>query len=700
MGWQPLTRSDPRTVGGYALLARLGSGGMGAVYLGRSAGGRLVAVKVVHEDLAAAPPFRERFAREVAAARAVSGAYTAPVVDADPAAAAPWLATAYLPGITLQEAVTKHGPLPSVWPLAAGLAEALAAVHRAGVVHRDLTPSNVLLLADGPRVIDFGIARAADGTAVTRTTGFIGSPAFLAPEYVNGQTSGPAGDMFSFGAVLAYAATGRVPFGEGPPHLLLYRVVHERPDLSAVTDLHLRGLLAACLDRDPRARPTPEQILATLGSVARPDGKWLPDAVLSDLAELTRAAEHPPTPADDRVHQSADATARGRRISRRALLAAGAGAAVVALCAGTGTGTYELVEAAQTNRWIFKKGGAIALAGGLLFVATSDSTLYALDAITGTTRWQAGLNSAGTLNVVVAHDIVYVLKQRGVEVFRVSDGQNPWAQSTPATGMATVAGANMYFTDDTGVNAVDATTGEYRWRYAAREVGFITPVVSGSLVVAAGFDGTVYGIDAQSGQALWTFKATGQFSEAGLAADAKRCYFGGGNGPLLAVDLQTGKQAWSAPAGSSSSPLLIGDTIYAGESSGNLLAYDAATGKQRWPFPGQQGTDNSGSEGVPTVIGDTAVFYGAPRQLYAINTKTGVRKWDFDLGDTSLSETPPAVLDGVVYATSDKLLAIDVRTGKQIASRPVGDLPERTLASMDTVYVASLEDVTAVKAVR
>jgi len=248
---------------------------MGRVFLGQSPGGRLVAVKVIRPELAQDPDFRNRFAREVATARTVSGIFTAPVVDADLTAPQPWLVTEYVDGPSLADAVTGPGPLPlgSALALAAGLAEGLAAIHAAGVVHRDLKPSNVLLARDGPRIIDFGISRAADATALTRTGWVSGSPGFMSPEQAEGLEAGPASDVFSLGAVLAFAATGREPFGTGPATALLYRVVHAPPELGLLP-LPLRPLVERCLAKDPRQRPGADDLLAELGP-ARPAGDWL-----------------------------------------------------------------------------------------------------------------------------------------------------------------------------------------------------------------------------------------------------------------------------------------------------------------------------------------------------------------------------------------------------------------------------------------
>src|SRR5580704_5699854 len=251
---------------------------MGRVYLGVSAGGRPVAVKVVRAELAEDPDFRMRFGREVAAARRVSGLFTAMVVDADVDGPVAWLATAYVPGPSLFEAINDHGPLPasSLLTLAAGLAESLSAIHAAGVVHRDLKPSNVLLAEDGPRVIDFGISRAAESTALTQAGLVIGSPGFMSPEQAAGFEVGPPSDIFSLGAVLAFAATGQGPFGTGTTASLLYRVVHGSPSLDQVP-AEVRPLIERCLAKDPRQRPTAEGLLAEVGAL-QPEGNWQPES--------------------------------------------------------------------------------------------------------------------------------------------------------------------------------------------------------------------------------------------------------------------------------------------------------------------------------------------------------------------------------------------------------------------------------------
>jgi serine/threonine protein kinase len=282
---QALKPGDPRWAGPYELLERLGSGGMGQVFLGRSPGGRPVAVKVIRPDLLAGQPdFRDRFAREVAAARRVNALFTAPVVDAQPDGDMPWLVTAYVPGPSLADAVSEHGPMPAgaLRSLAAGLAEGLAAIHAAGVVHRDLKPSNVLLAADGPRIIDFGISRAVDASALTGTGFLVGSPAFMSPEQAEGREAGPPSDVFSLGSVLAFAATGAGPFRAETVPALLYQVVNAAPAIAGVPP-ELRPLVERCLAKDPGARPAPAQILAELGRTGLLRD-WLPQAVAATLS--------------------------------------------------------------------------------------------------------------------------------------------------------------------------------------------------------------------------------------------------------------------------------------------------------------------------------------------------------------------------------------------------------------------------------
>jgi len=328
-----LQPADPRLIGPFQLLGRLGAGGMGRVFLGMSAAGRPVAVKIVHAELAADPEFRARFGSEVAAARKVSGLFTALVVDADVEAPVPWLATAYVAGPSLSEAVRHRGPLTaeSLLALAAGLAKSLTAIHAAGVVHGDLKPSNVLLAPDGPRVIDFGISQAAEVTPLARAGLVVGTPSFMSPEQAAGQEVGPLSDVFSLGAVLAYAATGRKPFGTGQPAAVLERVVRETADLKDAP-AEVRPLIERCLAKEPAGRPTAAELLAEVTAA---------QSAMEPGPESARLA-----PAGPDVPPGLR-RARSRRRSWRRLITA---PALAGLLAASGAAGYGLVTAAQHDR--------------------------------------------------------------------------------------------------------------------------------------------------------------------------------------------------------------------------------------------------------------------------------------------------------------------------------------------------------------
>jgi serine/threonine protein kinase len=340
-----LSPEDPREIVPYQLLGQLGSGGMGQVFLGMSAGGRPIAVKIIRTELATDPEFRARFRREVAAAQKVSGLFTALVVDADLDSPTPWLATAYVAGPSLTEAVRDHGPLPvcTVLALAAGLAESLSAIHAAGVVHGDLKPSNVLLAEDGPRVIDFGISQAAEASAASVPNLMIGSPGYMSPEQVLGAEISSASDMFSLGAVLTFAATGQGPFGTGSSAAVVYRLVNSPASLGKVPR-ELRRLIGSCLAKHPSDRPTARELLTQVGAI-QPSPGWLAESILSSFAQnrsavgssgggagnllaLTGAASDQPRPGDG--------GRRGRhRISRPVASACVSGGLVAASAAAT-----------------------------------------------------------------------------------------------------------------------------------------------------------------------------------------------------------------------------------------------------------------------------------------------------------------------------------------------------------------------------
>ncbi|MFI6036016.1 PQQ-binding-like beta-propeller repeat protein [Streptomyces sp. NPDC051315] len=529
-----LAPSDPARVGPYTLLGRLGAGTMGAVFLGRSTGGRTVAVKLIRPDLAGDPGFRARFRAEVAAARAVSGAFTAPVVDADPDAPVPWMATAFVPGISLHDAVAVAGPLPepALRALTAGIAEALVSVHASGLTHRDLKPANVLLALDGPHVIDFGIARAAEGTALTATGRRLGTPAYMSPEQVMGHPLTPASDVFALGSTIAFAAKGSSLFGDGPEPEVLRRVVRDEPDLTAVPE-GLRLTVAACLAKSPEERPAPREVVEFIrrGTGPATAGAW-PPAVLMDaieeaadvMAPGVRAApaQPPPLPAGGPPPASpSDAVPAGsssppppaaRPLARRKLLLGMAGGALA--LAGGGTALTLALRDPST------KG-----AGGAKPAVNLEDPARSLDPkVVATPSWTAPLSEA-LIQVAGDKDTVVAVGSDHVRGFDRTSGRALWGplgntadtQYAGTGGDCVAVGNGMAFalgvvrsadkiTMTRRLKAIDLATGKVAWTVAAPNTGFQETSVPGIL------DGLVYvtgtlvgrgGLDFTSGPFIW-----------------------------------------------------------------------------------------------------------------------------------------------------------------------------------------------------
>nr|WP_306283734.1 bifunctional serine/threonine-protein kinase/ABC transporter substrate-binding protein [Streptomyces sp. Termitarium-T10T-6] len=348
-----LRPTDPARIGGHRLLGRLGAGGMGVVYLGRTDAGALAAIKVILPEHAGDEEFRTRFRREAEAARRVDSPWAVSVTGADTEAERPWLAAEFVPGPTLSDVVARRGPLPvrGVTVLGRLLARALASVHAAGLVHRDVKPGNVLLTASGPRLIDFGIARAADATALTATGIVVGTPGFLPPEQVSGggaaEPAGSAGDVFSLGCLLAYAATGRPPFGSGALDAVLYRTVHDAPDLDGIEDPALRALLERCLAKDPGERPAAADLdpLIAEDVPAGATVDWLPEDVVRIIADRSAALLALPdidatvaVPEEPGPPQPAPGRRRFLFLAAGGALALGGGALAAVRLTGDGTG--------------------------------------------------------------------------------------------------------------------------------------------------------------------------------------------------------------------------------------------------------------------------------------------------------------------------------------------------------------------------
>jgi outer membrane protein assembly factor BamB len=697
---EPLQPDDPAQIGEYRLAARLGAGGMGRVYLGHSAAGRPVVVKVVHEHFAQDKGFRSRFGRDVAAARAVIGAFTAPVIDADPDAPTPWLVTAFRPGLSLQEAVAEHGPFEdsAVYALGTGLAEGLDSIHKAGLMHGDLKPSNVLLSQDGPHIIDLDIARAAEGNAGTQAGGGVGAPGYMSPEQADGRKVGPAADVFSLGAVLTYAATGEGPFGEGSAQIMIYRVVHADPRLEAVSDRYLRAVIAACLSKDPELRPSPAQVLDRLapqGMDPRGTG-WLPAPIASDIADRTAL---PPPAVTTAAPSGGDGLTRRRLLiiggaGGVALTVGGVAAAIAAArwpsgapSAGNSTsgpasavpgrpGTPAQVRSAGQVAWRYHATDDVEygpyLGSGMVFLleGKSPSTVVALDAATGRRRWRSaalrGVTNSRpelTFPLVVADGLVYVARRGVIYAINADSGTVRWSYETGARGPQTepaVVGGTLYclvrgrrpeaaYRGGLQLVALDAPTGSFKWSRTAPAVRDIPgddpnhdPDGASVDLAAAGalisvIDGDLFTFDV----AAKRFRSHHLLTGTAAATVTGGVVFAADAGGLRAV--RAGKVRWAFKQGDRAgrfAPVVRGGMVYAGAGSA-LYAVDAATGRERWRFsPG----DGTSTDGV-AAAGDQ-VYLARYKSLYAVDAATGRPRWQYR-SDDIVGPNVAAVKDAV-----------------------------------------------------
>ncbi|MET7913862.1 serine/threonine-protein kinase [Streptomyces avermitilis] len=698
-----LQAGDPRQVGPYRIVARLGAGGMGRVYLGWSRGGRPVAVKVVRQELAEDREFKRRFAREVTAARRVNGVFTAGVVNADPDGSPAWLATVYVPGVSLSDAVAAHGrwPQASVLALGAGLAEALEAIHAAAVVHRDLKPSNILLAADGPRVIDFGISVAGEASALTQTGKMIGTPGFMSPEQLTGKPVGPSSDVFSMGAVLAFAASGAGPFGSGSAHALNFRAVYEKPNLRDLPP-KVRVVVARCLAKDPGRRPSVAELLNQLAEAigdGRPitavltETRWLPVPVAANVRSHTAALQHggiPPAAnlrptralpsglmpeeqpqttdpdtgspvsrkppwaaarAQNRPHVDVDPSARRVGVTRRRALLS---LAAVTTVSGMGVAGWKIFESRAPERQRWRVSGSYfsspTVADGVVYVGSYDLILLAVDADTGKQRWTFHTGNVVQSAPTVALGVVYV---------SCGDG-------------------NLY--------AVNTATGKQRWKFHTGKSMSSSPAVAQGVVYVGCDDGNLYAVDTDTGKQRWKFRTGAEVSSSPAVADGV-VYVGSWDGNVYAVDTDTGKQRWKFHTDSlvSSSPAVADGGVYVGSWDGNLYAVDTDTGKQRWKFSPGDVVYSS-----PSVV-DGDVFIGSNRNLYAVEADTGEQRWKLPAGGDMYS---PTVADGVVYVGSDdgNLYAVDTYDGEQRWKFPTGSKVDSSPAVANGVVYACNDD--------
>jgi outer membrane protein assembly factor BamB len=704
----PLTADDPRMVGEFRLHARLGAGGMGRVFLGHSPGGRAVAVKVVHPHLARDAAFVDRFRREVAAAQAVNGSYAAPVVAAGPDDDPPWLATAYVPGPSLADMVTAQsisgGPLPedAAMRLTAGLAEALRVIHACGLVHRDLKPGNVLLAPDGPRVIDFGIARALDGTVLTSAESLLGTPSFMSPEQAEGQPAGPASDVFSLGGVVYFAATGANPFGTGHPAVMLYRIVHTEPDLERLPT-RLRDLIAACMAKDPARRPSPAELCTALMDVVPPGDS--PAAFWpAPVARLIRdhqagLAMGPPdsgsqSPVTIRVGQTVPESetdpGTGPGMGRRRALAALAGAATGGLAValweligpGTGHGTAsgQLTSRHRTSRpgaeiWRAKVNSSVdylTVAGGVVYAGTAQNAVYALNAGTGKQVWWRATTTTDNGQLVVADGAVVIADpgQGGVLALDAATGHQLWSTTSAGSGgvLGLVADGDRVFCGYAaksgttgGVTAFSAAAGTMLWTVEFEQ----NLDINGGLAAAAGVvyattsNGEIYAYRAATGTKLWRVHGKGvKFGgNASPLTSGGVVYACSSNNPpvLYAVRAATHRQLWQRSLGASDDAtwlavsdgvLFVGDTGN-GPNTGYLGARNAATGGQLWKVPVSGGV-------FPVAVTAGGVVYSGSNNgvLDAWQANTGSHLWSYS-GSNQPIASNMVVAGGVAYYGSN-----------------------------------------------
>jgi serine/threonine protein kinase len=653
----PLTHDDPVTLGPYRLIARLGSGGMGTVYAARSAGGRTVALKTMHAGIAADPAARTRFRLEVDAARVIGGEFGARVMDADALASTPWLATEYVLGPPLDEAVDTAGPLPepALRALGAALCAALGRLHQSEVVHRDLKPSNILVTAYGPKLIDFGIARAIGDDRLTRVGAAVGTPAFMSPEQATGQDHDAAGDVFALAGVLVFAATGRAPFGHGQTQDLLYRVRYADPDLTGLPAA-LVPLLAQCLDKNPFRRPTTAELAARLHDGTGHFADHLPDALLAEIARRATEVWHitpqrlpAPSPQEESDEPAPSA------MSRRRLLLAGSGLTVAAVAAGAGAWAYGRRSGSQpappvvgpSNSVLPTKDldsiwqrqvadpsrdeyPALPRAVGDLVAVVAGQGLAGIDAATGEIRWASDKSEPTWQVATDGERLVQVVAPEGSEGNLGKPGGFPLILASVSLATGKVGEPFAEFTDVNGVITYNQ---------------FLC-MADGVVYVAAG---------------------RGKYDTYWLASQSWW---------LFAVDLDSGKRLWTRPLPGRKDGAerllfvaahVVGRHLVTLQETNDgkvrVVVRDTRTGSVHWEKP----LDGRSPDRLQLPLAtDTRNLYLGTGRLQAFRLSDGSQTWDSSTERPGRTYGPPTVKDGVVYAVEKGLglVAVDAGTGR------------------------------------
>ncbi|MER7692115.1 PQQ-binding-like beta-propeller repeat protein [Streptomyces sp. NPDC097610] len=706
----PLNTGDPESIGGYTLLGRLGAGGMGVVYRGVSASGRQVAVKLVHGPYAQEEEFRTRFRQEIAAARRVSGAFTAPVVDADPDADRPWMATLYVPGVNLAEVVEKDGPLSQreLRALGLGLTEALRDIHRAGLVHRDLKPSNVLMTEDGPRVIDFGISRASDNQNLTTTGRMIGTPPFMSPEQLaSPREVTPASDVFSLGSLLVFAAVGTGPFDTDSPYITGYQVAFGTPDLDGVPEA-LLGIVERCLDKDPAARPELTDVHRMFQA--------LPESDATASPKTGRSAKPPRRPTSRNAATTpagaATGTGTGKRRRVRMLLTG-----LVAVLAVTGLfiGVGAFVSDRDTNTPAGTAASATATArtaslpdgwrpwqtelrydvkgvpldydslgcvpdGSSLFCGGAGFTVARIDVASGRTRWRTGTRPQGVQPIGVRDGLVYVYEEpddrtRRVVALDAGTGHRRWQRDINLSEPVVLYdGGLLTLSPDYSSFVAYEPSGKKLWRAPSLDE-YCTPSVLGGVPYALCSKGT------EPGQAPVELMKLGPGSLTETATLPKKAEaLGAVGGQPLFIAPQTAKDVYEAgyerPYNAllrvapetgqmrriplahplTGAATLVDGVVYFVRSNGSVTAVSADSGKQLW----QKVTDVE-SLSAPAVSATYKRVYFSNRfgRLLALDSRTGAEVWSTSALDHPGDKTqdyPPRVLlvkDAIVATAGD-----------------------------------------------
>jgi outer membrane protein assembly factor BamB/serine/threonine protein kinase len=722
----PLGVDDPRVIGEFRLHAQLGAGGMGRVFLASSPGGRKVAVKVVHPYLARDDIFIGRFRREVAAARAVNGGYAAPVIAAGPDDDPPWLATAYVPGPSLQEAVTATGPLPedAALKLAAGLAEALRAIHACGLVHRDLKPGNVLLATDGPRVIDFGIARALDGTVLTAAESALETP-FMSPEQAQGLPTGPASDVFSLGGVVYFAATGDGPFGTGHPAVVLYRIMHTEPDLGRLPP-RLRGLAAACLAKNPARRPAPADLATALKGSAPPEDSpaafWpAPIARLIADHQSRPAADPPPAAEPPRVAPSpaapsqaapspAEPPTQPQPVEPQAAAAPPEPPTEPRAAEPQAAAAPPEPEAPEPEAAEPQAAGPQA------------AEPQAAAAPPEPEAAEARPDEPPAVPPPVVPPPAAPLP---AELLPGPAAPAPPAEATPDTGPPRGVGRRRVLTALAGVAAGGLAVAGWELirpsplapgtrRLAARRalpphqpgakiwsypVGSPVEAVAaaGPIVFAGTGENGVYALNATTGALIWRREITHAVRDQLVLAGHNVIIGDGIGGGVYALEASTGRQRWRVSSGAVRGLAAAGGVVYAGfavksHTTGGVTALSADRGHVVWTVEFGRTLDTTGGLAVSRGVVYVTTSHG---EIYAFRAADGRRLWRTAGRNVTFGLAPPVAAGGVVYASSGNkipvLYAVHAATGRGLWRRALGAAASPAyLAVADGVVYAGL----------